>query len=330
MRDVATLPKAHLHIHLEAAVRRSTVVDLADEQGVEPPTLGHFTDFSGFVDDYLSVAGLISSEAVLRRVIDEAVEDASLDGAVAVELATTPTNYADVFGSAAAALAAILDAAATAAEKHGCWVGIIVAIERTAGAGLALENAELAAAHAGHGVTGLGLHAEERGFPARGFAEAFAIARRAGLLVVPHAGELVGPESVRESIDVLGADRVQHGIRALEDPDLIRTIVARGITLDVCPTSNALLGVVSSMAEHPLPALLAAGVRCSINADDPTLFGASLAQEYATARDVLGLSDALLAACARSSIEASAAPEAVRSAALVGIAGWLAAEEGAA
>jgi adenosine deaminase len=142
-------------------------------------------------------------------------------------------------------------------------------------------------------------------------------------LSTPHAGELAGPESVHEALDRLGADRIQHGVRAVEDPALVERLAAEGICLDVCPTSNLLLSVVDDLAHHPLPALLEAGVTCSLNADDPLLFGPGLSEEYELCRAGMGLSDAALAAVARSSLQASGAPRELVRAAGAGIDRWL-------
>jgi adenosine deaminase len=183
-------------------------------------------------------------------------------------------------------------------------------------------DARLAARFAGDGVVGLGLQSEERGHPASMFAESFAIARDAGLLVVPHAGELAGPESVWDTIHSLRPDRIQHGIRSVEDSGLITELVRRDIALDVCPTSNVSLGVVESIEAHPLRALLDAGVRCTINADDPALFGPGILAEYELCRSTLGLSDEQLASCATDSVLRSAAPSRVKDDAVAGIRAW--------
>jgi adenosine deaminase len=321
--DLRSLPKAHLHIHLEAAMRQSTLAEWAAESGVPAPPVGEAGDFTEFSAKYLRLAALMTTPERAVRLIDEAVADAAADGAVIVELATTPTWYLPAFGDPDTAMDALIAAATEAGKRHGVWVGLIVAINRMGPVADGIELAELAARFAGRGVTGLGLHSDERGYPAADFTKAFAIARDAGLLAVPHAGELVGPESVRQAIDLLGADRVQHGVRAIEDPALVAELAERGITLDVCPTSNYLLGVVDDLAGHPLPRLLAAGVPCSLNADDPTLFGPSLLDEYQLCRITLGLDDDTLAACARTSVTASGAPGTVKDAALAGIDEWL-------
>lgn len=324
MRDLRALPKAHLHLHLEATMRQQTLAEFAAESGVPAPPVGEAGDFTEFSAKYLRLAALMTTPERAVRLIDEAVEDAAVEGAVVVELATTPTWYVPVFGSLDAAIEALATAAADAGGRYGVWVGLIVAINRMGTAEEALELASLATRFAGRGVVGLGLHSDERGYPAADFVDAFELARDAGLMSVPHAGELVGPESVWQAIDLLGADRVQHGVRSIEDAGLVAELAKRGIVLDVCPTSNYLLGVVPNLAEHPLPKLLAAGVRCSINADDPTLFGPGILEEYELCRATLGLDDETLAECARNSIKASGAPSDVKDASLSGIDAWLA------
>jgi adenosine deaminase len=206
----------------------------------------------------------------------------------------------------------------------GVGVGALMTVDRTQPLAIAFEEAELAVAYAGSGVVSFGLANDEVGHPPEAFAEPFAVARDAGLLSCPHAGELEGPASVWGALDALGADRIQHGIRALEDPALVERLAAEGVCLDVCPTSNACLQVVPSIEAHPLPRLLEAGIRCSLNGDDPLFFGASLLDEYELCRDRLGLTDEHLAAVARASIDASGAPPALKSTTGAGIDTWLA------
>ncbi|MFD0632475.1 hypothetical protein ACFQ9X_13495 [Catenulispora yoronensis] len=167
--------------------------------------------------------------------------------------------------------------------------------------------AAFAVRHSAH-YRSLGLAGDESAHPATPYARAFAIAREGGLTAAPHAGELAGPESVRTAIEALGATRIAHGVRAATDPDLLTELVERGVSLDICPTSNIALGIVPSPDAHPLPQLLAAGVPCTLGTDDPLMFGASLLDEYETARTGLGLSDAQLAAVAGTSVMTSGAP----------------------
>jgi adenosine deaminase len=218
----------------------------------------------------------------------------------------------------------VLDTARAAGERCGVGFGLTMAVNRHADPAGEVALARFAARHAGNGIHALGLTGDESQFGAEPFAPAFAIARDAGLTVAPHAGELSGPDSVRAAIETLGATRIAHGVRAAEDPELVALLADRGIGLDVCLTSNRILGVVSDLARHPLPRLLNAGVRCSLGADDPLMFGAGLADEYQTARDTFGLSDAQLADIARTSLETGDAPAELVRSATAGIDAWLA------
>jgi adenosine deaminase len=154
-------------------------------------------------------------------------------------------------------------------------------------------------------VVGFGLASDETARPAADFAEAFAIAAEAGLRSVPHAGELAGPGSVADALDHLAPIRIGHGVRAIEDPDVLHRLVAEGIVCDVCPTSNLTLGLAPDAAHHQLIRMLEAGVRCTLNADDPLMFGSSIVQEYELARDQMGLDDEALRLIAATSLEAA-------------------------
>ena len=185
--------------------------------------------------------------------------------------------------------------------------------------------ARLAARHADDGVIGFGLANDERRGRADDFADAFRIAREAGLRGVPHGGELLGPDSVRRCLDALGATRIGHGVRSVEDPGLVRRLADDGVALEVCPASNVALGVYHSPEDVPLRALVDAGVQVALAADDPLLFGSRLAEQYATAREVHAFTDHDLAALARSSVQASFAPPEHRDAMLTEIDAWISA-----
>jgi adenosine deaminase len=228
----------------------------------------------------------------------------------------------------------VLDALATASAATGVATGLLLAADRTLPPAEAEGQARLAARHAGSaagtgsaaGVVAFGLHHDETLGRPEPFAAAFRIARDAGLSSAPHAGELAGPDSVWGTLDALAPDRIQHGVRSVEDARLLDRLAADQVCLDVCPTSNVMLGVVPSLDEHPLPALLAAGVPCSLNGDDPLLFGPGLLAEYETARGVLGLDDRALATIAATSLSAAALDSAARASALAAVERWLAPE----
>ena len=323
MRDLASLPKAHLHVHLEGAMRPSTLSTLAAQYSIDvPPTRG-YGSFAAFAGMYLAACDVLRGEDDIRRLFDEVIEDAALAGCVWVEPAFYLPRHAPLLGSDEKVLDVALDALATSAERHGIGAGLIVAADRTVDPEEAVGLAELAVGHADRGVVAFGLANDEARFGPVPFAEAFAIARDGGLLSVPHAGEHDGPSSVVGALDDLGAHRIQHGVRAVEDATLVARLADSSVCLDVCPTSNVMLSVVPTLEEHPLGALLDAGVRCSVNADDPLLFGPGLLEEYELCRTVLGFDDARLAHIAACSIDASGAPAALKARARADIASWL-------
>jgi adenosine deaminase len=308
VRDLARLPKAHLHVHLEGAMRPSTLADLSAAAGVAVPTVRGYASFSEFGLQYRAASALITTEDDLRRVVREVVDDAADDGALWVEPHFYPPRYVGQLGSSDEVLQIAIDEGQRAAAARGIGCGIMVSALREFDPAEAVELAKLAARHAGAGVVSFGLAADEALYPPEPFAEAFAVARDAGLISAPHAGELAGPASVYGALDALGAQRICHGIRAIEDPALVDRLATDEIVLDVCPTSNVMLAVVPSFDEHPLVRLLDAGVRCTLNGDDPLLFGPGLLGEYELARTTLGLSDERLAQLARWSLAGSGAP----------------------
>jgi len=203
-------------------------------------------------------------------------------------------------------------------------MAVVIAANRTRHPLDARTLARLAAQYAHRGVVGFGLSNDERRGSTRDFAAAFAIAERAGLALVPHGGELLGPDSIRVCLEALHADRLGHGVRSAEDPELLDRIVQAGVALEVCPVSNVALGVYSDLSSVPLPTLLAAGATVALGADDPLLFGSRLAGQYATMRAAHDLTDAQLAELARMSLRASRAPDEVRKEAIYDVDQWLA------
>ncbi len=336
-RPLAALPKAHLHLHFTGSMRHSTLVELAAEHGVHlpealaeewPPQLSAADERGWFRFQrlYDIARSVVRTQADVRRLIREAAEDERADGSGWLELQIDPSGYASRFGGLTATLELVLEAAAQAAAATGVGIGIIVAANRTKHPLDARTLARLAAQYAGHGVTGFGLSNDERRGLVADFAPAFRIAERAGLLLVPHGGELAGPASVASCLDELRADRIGHGVSAAADPKLLARIAARRVTLEVCPTSNVALGVACSLQDVPLGQLVSAGVQVALGADDPLLFGPRLAAQYELAREVFGLSDDALANLARMSVRSSAAPAGVRERLLAGIDTWRASE----
>jgi adenosine deaminase len=321
-RDLRALPKAELHLHLLGAMRGATLSELADEAGLRAPDPRAFTTFAGFQEVFQAVFVATQTRPEnLLRLVREVVADAAADGVAWVQPHFDPHIFPQ-FGAPQQVMELVLAEGLAAGARHGVGFGITIGAMRHQGAESTEELARFAAGYAGQGVCAFGLTGDEAAFPPATFARAFAIAREAGLAAAPHAGELAGPGSVRAAVNDLGATRIAHGVRAVEDPRLLEDLAARNITLDVCLTSNKALGVFPDISRHPLPALLAAGVGCSLGADDPLMFGTGLLEEYETARRELGFTDHQLAALARTSIQTSGAPASIVITATAGIDTW--------
>jgi adenosine deaminase len=322
-KDLATLPKAHLHLHLEAAMRPATLHELAEQHGVTIPQLG-FRTFSDFIVLYEIATDVLRTEDDLARLLRELAEDAANDGATWVEYFVYPPLWLGRFGDDDAALELVLSLARAAGDAVGIGLGAIVTADRTDDPKVAEHWAAIAARHAGADLVGFGLANDETHFPPEPFERAFTIARDGGLLSVPHAGELAGPESVRAALDVLHADRIGHGVRAVEDHALVTRLADEQIPCDVCPTSNLVLDLYPSMKDHAIRTLIEAGVPVTVNTDDPLLFGPGLAEEYTLVRDAFGYTDDRMAAIAQTSIVTSGAPQPIKDASLAAIRDWLA------
>ena len=330
----APLPKAHLHLHFTGSMRHATLLELAERDGhplpdalVEdwPPQLSAADEKGWFRFQrlYDVARSVLRTEDDVRRLVREAAEDDKRDGSRWLEIQVDPSGYAAKFGGVTAFTDLVLDAVRTSSRDVGIGMAVVVAANRTRHPLDARTLARLASQYAGRGVVGFGLSNDERRGNTRDFAPAFRIAERAGLLLTPHGGELLGADSARICVEELHADRLGHGIRSVEDPDLLDLIVSRGIALEVCPVSNVALGVYTDLSSVPLPELMAAGATIALGADDPLLFGSQLAGQYATMRAAHELSDVQLAELARSSIRASRAAEEDKSTWMGEINEWL-------
>ena len=334
-RSVAELPKAHLHLHFTGSMRHATLLELAERDGVVlpdalvedwPPQLSAADEKGWFRFQrlYDVARSVLRTEDDVRRLVREAAEDDVADGGVWLEIQVDPSGYAARFGGITAFTDLVLDAVRDAAAATGLGMAVVIAANRTRHPLDARTLARLAAQYAGRGVVGFGLSNDERRGTTADFAPAFAIAERAGLLLAPHGGELLGARSVRTCLDELHAHRLGHGVRVVEDPALLERVVEQGVALEVCPVSNVALGVYSDLTSVPVPQLLEAGATVALGADDPLLFGSRLAGQYATMRAAHDLSDAQLAELARMSLRASQAPDDLRQTALKGVDAWLA------
>ena len=342
-RPLATLPKTHLHLHFTGSMRPETVREMASAHGLRLPGMLTGEPRASFdVDDdargwfrfqrtYDAARHCVRGEADMRRIVREAAIDDGAEGSRWLELQIDPTSYAPFVGGITPALEIVLDEAASVSQEPGApAVGIMVAASRMRHPLEARTLARLAARYAGDGpgaVVAFGLSNDERRGDTAEFEAAFALARRAGLLLAPHAGELLGPQAVEETLNWLAPDRIGHGVRSVEDPRLVDRLALEGVSLEVCPGSNVALGVYDEDRDVPLRRLLDAGVQVALGADDPLIFGSRLVDQYAVARSVHGLTDTDLAALARGSIEASRAPEHVRRQSLSDIDAWLASSQ---
>jgi adenosine deaminase len=311
---IARLPKCELHLHLEGSLRPETQLRLAERNGIrtsleEVERRYDFRDFDHFVE--LFVFGL--------RLFQAAEDFADAIESLAVELAAQNVRYVEVTSTAfshrlrgvpvSEYVEGLNSGRRLARERHGLDIGWVIDIPRE------LEPPDdgftatfLTGPDVPDGVVGIGLGGPETGFPPELFAASFARARAAGLRSLPHAGETQGPASVRGALDALGAERIGHGVRAIEDPALVDEIVSRGIHLEVSITSNVLLGVVPDVAHHQFPLLREAGVSVSLNTDDPAYFDTTLNREITIATNAFGLSRADLVDLQRATFEASSLP----------------------
>lgn len=274
----------------------------------------------------------VRGEADMRRIVREAALDDGAEGSRWLEIQVDPTSYAPFVGGITPAMEIVLDEAhavnSTADRTGSARVGVLMAASRIRHPFEARTLARLAAQYAGRGtrgVLGFGLSNDERRGNTPDFAPAFRIAERAGLTLVPHSGELLGPASIAETLRTLHPDRLGHGVRSTEDPRVLDAIVAAGVALEVCPGSNVALGVYGEAPEVPLRTLVDAGATIALGADDPLLFDSRLLAQYESARTVHGMDDAELAELARGSFRASSAPQDLVDDAMADIDAWLAA-----
>ena len=303
--------KVELHVHLEGTATPELIGRLAQRNGLPLPErlLGddgrfHYGDFLDFLRCYDLAASVIRTAQDYRDITYEYLCACAGEGAIYVELTASPDHAISVGLSDAEHLDGISRGIDDAREETGIEGRILISAVRNFGVGRALRIARYAAAETHPYVVGFSMAGDEAGFPAELFSEAYAIAAAAGLGCTIHAGEWGGPESVRAAL-ALPVTRIDHGVRAIEDPALVAELAARGIVLDTCPTSNVVLGVYRSFDEHPLPALRDAGVRLTLGSDDPPYFGATIGGEYAVCAERFGFGDDELRAITATAIDAA-------------------------
>ena len=268
---------AELHVHIEGTLEPDLVRRLARRNGIDlpdgsvalhrPPA---YRDLQQFLDAYYLSMTVLRTAQDFHDLADAYFGRAAAAGVVHAEVFFDPQVHLER-GVPLEAVLEGLEAAATTARATGMTVGWIACLVRHLGGDAALDTVRLLAPHRDR-VLGIGLDSTEIGFPPAMFADAFALARAEGFRITAHGGEEGGPEVVRDLLDLLGAERIDHGIRAIEDPDLIARLVDERVPLTVCPISNVLLRAAPSIEQHPLPRLLEAGVLVSVGSDDPAYF----------------------------------------------------------
>jgi aminodeoxyfutalosine deaminase len=288
-------------VHLEGTVQPETLLAIAKRNGETLPAdtveglrdLYRFRNFDHFIEVWILTTNCLRREADFRQVVVDYAAEAKRHGAVYLEAIFSPIERTWRGVSWDEILSGYCDGAQEARELHAVEVRLTPDITRSAPLEEALTLIRHAARYRERGIVAVGLGGEEALYEPEPFAPAFRAAREQGLGSVPHAGEVVGPSSIRAALDALQPDRIRHGIRAMEDPELIRELADRGLVLDVTPISNLRTGAVSSLDEHPLPRLVEAGVRCSVSTDDPAMFDTDLTREY-DATEAMGLDPRLL------------------------------------
>ena len=274
-------------MHLEGTVRADTLRAIAKRNDYPLPddleSLYRFRDFRHFIEVWILTTNALQTEDDFRQMVVDYAQEAAAHGAVYLEGIFSPAERVRRGVSWEAIFDGVCAGAQEAKELHGVEVRLTPDIPR----GFTMEEAratvEWCARYRDRGVVAVGLGGLEAEFPPEPYETVFAEAKALGLGSVPHAGEVAGAASVRGALEQLQADRLRHGIRAEEDPGLVRELAARGTVLDVCPLSNLRTGAVASLEDHPLPRLVAAGVRCSISTDDPAMFDTDLSRDYEAA-----------------------------------------------
>jgi adenosine deaminase len=302
--------KAELHCHIEGAAAPELVIRQAQKYGKDTSPYiqdGSFVwhDFTSFLAAYDFSSDLFRSEEDYARLADHYLTSLARDGAIYSEIFTSPDHAGKAGLSPKAYTDALGEGMARAKAKTGIEGRMIVTGVRNAGVE-SIEQAARFAARCGHPlVTGFGVAGDERIGDLEDYVRAFEIAREAGLGITVHAGELMGWQSVKAALDHIRPARIGHGVRAIENPDLVRRIADEGVVLECCPSSNIALKVFDSFADHPFPALLAAGCKVTLNSDDPPYFRTSLKREYDIAAEHFSMNDKALAAVTRTAIDAA-------------------------
>jgi adenosine deaminase len=306
------LPKAELHLHIEGTLEPELMFELGRRNGMALPYATvealrrayEFSDLQSFLDIYYQGAGVLRTRQDFFDMTLAYFRKASSQNVRHAEIFFDPQTHTHRGIAMETVIGGIRDAQLAAEREFGVTSKLILCFLRHLSEDDALKTLDEALPFR-DALVAVGLDSGERGNPPSKFRRVFARARDAGLLAVAHAGEEGPPEYIREALDLLGVSRIDHGVRCLEDPSLVARLAAEQIPLTVCPLSNVKLRVFDTMRDHNLRALLDAGVKVTINSDDPAYFGGYVNENYIAAAEALGLTHAELEQIARSSFEAS-------------------------
>ncbi|HEV8581943.1 MAG TPA: adenosine deaminase [Thermoanaerobaculia bacterium] len=320
-RFLLHLPKVELHVHLEGSMRPAVLLELARRNGIDLPARDEaglkrwfrFTDFEHFVQVYLACSRALRRPEDFQLLTLDVLAEQAYQNIVYTEAHFTISTHLANGANGGEVLAAMAEAIAEGERRYGVSLRLIPDIVRNVGIEPADRTLEWALAGRERGVVvALGLSGSENRFPTEPFLEHFDTARREGLHRVAHAGETAGPESIRSVLAVCGAERIGHGIRAIDDPSLLEELRVAQIPLEVCPSSNVCLGVVPDYPSHPFDRLYRAGVALSVSSDDPAFFNTNLTLEFLRLHQTFGYSPAELAGLSLAALRQSFLPEARR------------------
>ncbi|MET9379209.1 adenosine deaminase [Streptomyces sp. NPDC002992] len=306
------LPKAELHLHIEGTLEPELAFALAARNGVTLPYADTeelrkaylFSDLQSFLDLYYGLMAVLHTAEDFTELADAYLARAAAQGVRHAEIFFDPqahTARGVPIGTVIEGLAAALD---RAEERHGVSTRLIMCFLRDESAESAMATLEAARPYL-HRITGVGLDSAEVGHPPSKFREVYAAAEALGLRKVAHAGEEGPPAYIREALDVLGVERIDHGLRCMEDPELVERLVRERVPLTLCPLSNVRLRAIDILEDHPLASMLAAGLMATVNSDDPAYFGGYVGETFDAVRGALGLDREQLRTLARNSFEAS-------------------------
>ncbi|MFF6994974.1 adenosine deaminase [Streptomyces sp. NPDC008313] len=306
------LPKAELHLHIEGTLEPELAFALAARNGVTLPYADtealreayRFEDLQSFLNLYYELMAVLRTEQDFTDLADAYLARAAAQGVRHAEIFFDPQAHL----ARGVAMGTVIEGLARALERsesaHGVSTQLIMCFLRDESAESAMETLHAAKPHLGR-ITGIGLDSAEVGHPPAKFREVYEAAAALGLRRVAHAGEEGPPSYITEALDVLGVERVDHGLRCLEDPALVERLVRERVPLTLCPLSNVRLRAVDVLAEHPLPAMMDAGLLCTVNSDDPAYFGGYVEDNYLVVGQALGLDPGRLRELARNSFLAS-------------------------